>query len=103
MKASPAFPALTRSPRFPTTKEADHVLINEAAIESDNGRSADLLAVVESYFELSDAGSAETLDPFAEDVRIYFPVFGHPNWEIGLRVFRTGVSCQGRCDRRQPG
>jgi hypothetical protein len=68
------------------------VLMNEAVVAGDEGRSADLLAVVESYFELADTLSTETLDLFAEDVQIYFPVFGIRTGKAAFGSFVQGFS-----------
>lgn len=43
---------------------------------SDTSQKSDLVAVAVEYFRRSDAGRADIVDLFTDDVQIYFPKFG---------------------------
>lgn len=49
--------------------------MNDASISASESQSA-MLETVKQYFTRSDAGRADTLDLFADNVQIYFPKFG---------------------------
>jgi ketosteroid isomerase-like protein len=65
-------------------------LTSEPTNSTEAERTAVLVGIVESYFRRSDAGKSETLDLFADDVEIYFPLFGVRRGKAAFGYFVEG-------------
>jgi SnoaL-like domain len=62
-----------------------------ANVDASIDREQTMLAVVRQYFVSADAGHANVLDLFTDDVQIYFPKFGVATGKAAFRELATGL------------